>query len=85
MGIVSTSCGTALTLPQLNVEGNEGADALANQGRQLHRNNLLPLSQRPRVTEWEALGLEPMPDGKETALGSEVYSGGGGGHRQRHQ
>jgi hypothetical protein len=44
----------------LAVPGNEAADALAERGRQLHPNNLLPLSKRRRVAEWDELGLEPM-------------------------
>ena len=44
----------------LAVPGNEAADALAERGRELHPNNLLPLSKRRRVTEWDELGLEPM-------------------------
>ena len=46
----------------LNVPGNEAADELAGQGRELHPNNLLPLSKCWRVTEWNALGLEPMTE-----------------------
>ena len=44
----------------LAVPGNEAADALAERGRELHPNNLLPLSKRRRVAEWDELGLEPM-------------------------
>ena len=44
----------------LAVPGNEAADALAERGRELHLNNLLPLSKRRRVAEWDELGLEPM-------------------------
>ena len=35
----------------LNVYGNEEADALPSLGRGLRPNNMLPLSQRRRVTE----------------------------------
>ena len=46
----------------LNALGNEVADELAEQGRQLHLNNLLPLSKRRRVAEWEELGLQLMQE-----------------------
>ena len=46
----------------LDVHGNEQADLLAEMGRNLHPNNLMPLSKRQRVTKWDALGLEPMED-----------------------
>ena len=46
----------------LQVQGNEEAHALAAMGRGLHPNNLIPLSKRRHVTEWDALGLEPMED-----------------------
>ena len=61
----------------LNVEGNEAADELAGKGRELHPNNLLPLSKRRRVTEWDAPGLEPMAETSGLEAGPEVDSGGG--------
>ena len=62
----------------LDVEGNEAADELAGKGREMHPNNLLPLSKRRRVTEWDALGLEPMAETSDLEAGPEVDSGGGG-------
>ena len=50
---------------------------LAGKGRGLHPNNLLPLSKRRRVTEWDALGLEPMAETSGLEAGPEVDSGGG--------
>ena len=45
----------------LGVEGNVGADQLAEQGRQSHPNNFRPLPKRPGTgPQWEALGLEEM-------------------------
>ena len=46
----------------LAVRGNEQADSLAEMGRALHPNNLLLLPRQRRVTEWDALGLEPVED-----------------------
>ena len=60
--------------------GNEAADELAGQCREQHPYNLLPpLSKRRRVTEWDALGLEPMAEVSDLDLGSEVDSGGTSG------
>ena len=64
-------------LPHLNVEGNEAVDELAGKGRELHPNNLLSLSKRRRVTEWDALDLEPMAETSGLEAGPEVDSGGG--------
>ena len=47
-------------LSHVDVHGNEQADLLAEMGQNLHPNNLLPLSKRRRVTEWDKLGLEPI-------------------------
>ena len=60
----------------LGVTGNEAADELAGQGRELHAYNLLPFCKRRRVTEWDALGLEPMAEVSDLDLGSEGDSGG---------
>ena len=49
----------------LRVHGNDEADALASMGRQLHPNNLVPLSKVRRVTEWDRLGLEPMAESEQ--------------------
>ena len=46
----------------LGIHGNEEAATLALMGRQLHPNNLLPLSKKRRVTEWDQLGLEPVAE-----------------------
>ena len=59
------------------MEGNDGADELARFGRQQHPNNLLPLSKRRRVTEWDALGLEPVVESEVWEVTSDVDSGGG--------
>ena len=56
----------------LNVEGNEEAGEVANQGRELHPNSVLPLSKRRRVAEWEALGLQPVLDSEQAREGSSV-------------
>ena len=61
----------------LNVPGNDAANELAEQGRCLHPNNLVPLSKRRRVTEWDALGLEPMQESREQCTTSDVDSGCG--------
>ena len=60
----------------LKVPGNDGADELAMQGRLLHPNNLLPLSKRGRVLEWDKLGLVPMPTPEASDMGSGADSGG---------
>ena len=53
----------------------EPASELAGQGRELHPYSLLPLSKQRGVTEWDALGLEPMAEVSDRDLGSEVDSG----------
>ena len=58
----------------LGAKGNEGADVLAEKGREMHPNNLLPLSKR--VEEWVQLGLEPMPEVSASEASSDVDSGG---------
>ena len=60
----------------LGVKGNEGADVLAERGRGLHPNNLLPLSKRPGVEELEQFGLEPMPKVCVSETQSDVDSRG---------
>ena len=56
------------------VPGNQGADSLAEQGRQQHPNNGSSLPKRPRVLQWDELGLEEISSmGEQT--GSEVDSG----------
>ena len=60
----------------LGVAGHEAADELAGQGRGLHPYDLLPLSKRRHVTEWDALGLELMAESSDLEIGSEVDSGG---------
>ena len=53
----------------LGVHGNHQADALAEEGRQMHPHNQRGLPKRPRVEPvWADLGLEEMP--------SEVSSSG---------
>ena len=47
-------------------------------------NQLLPLSKRRRVTEWYALGLEPMAEPEDHRASSDVDFGGGG-FKQRGQ
>ena len=48
-------------LSHLGVEGNAGADRLAEQGREAHPNKLRSLPKRRLVEpHWEALGLEEM-------------------------
>ena len=56
----------------LGAKGNEGTDVLAEKGREMHPNNLLPLSKRPRVEEWQQLGLETMPE--SSALGNAMHA-----------
>ena len=63
----------------LGVAGNEAADDLAGQCRELYPYNKLRLSKRRHVTEWDALGLEPMAETSDLDLGSEVDSGGTSG------
>ena len=63
----------------LDVKGNEHADDLVLQGRLQHPNNMLPLSKRQRVTEWEELGLKPTVEAEERQITSDEDSGGGGG------
>ena len=61
---------------QLGVEGNSGADWLAEQGRQAHSNDLSALPKRRRVQpQLEALGLEAMSSESEEALDSGGSSG----------
>ena len=60
----------------LGAQGNEGANVVAERGRVLHPNNLLPLSKRPRVEEWEQLGLEPMPEVSVSETPSDLDLGG---------
>ena len=67
----------------LNVHGNQEADALASLGRELHPSNIIPLSKRRRVTEWDALGLDPMEDPAQL-LTSGDDSGGSGAGGGRH-
>ena len=62
----------------LDVKGKEHADDLALQGRLQHPNNMLPLSQRRRVHEWDNLGLESMAEAEGPQVTSNVDSGGGG-------
>ena len=52
-------------LSHLSVNGNDEAHAWASLGRHLHPKNLLPLSKKPRVTEWDNLGLEPMAESEQ--------------------
>ena len=53
----------------LGVHGNHQADALAEEGRQMHPHNQQGLPKRPRVEpRWADLGLEEMP--------SEISSSG---------
>ena len=61
-----------------NSEGNEAADALAGRGREQHPNHLLPSSKRPRVTEWDTLGLESMMETDDLRVRSDADSGGSG-------
>ena len=60
----------------LKVPENDGVDELARQGRLLHPNNLLPLSKRGHVFEWDALGLELMPETEAAEQAWDVDSGG---------
>ena len=60
----------------LGAKGNEGADVPAEKGREMHPNNLSPLSKRPRVEEWGQVGLEPMPEPNASEAWSDVDSGG---------
>ena len=61
----------------LDIRRNEEVDALASMGRYLYPNNLIPLSKRRRIFEWDALGLEPMED-PALSLTSGDGSGGRG-------
>ena len=55
----------------LGVEGNVGADWLAEQGRQAHPNHSRLLLKRPWTEpQWEALGLVEMCSDEEEAQGS---------------
>ena len=61
-----------------HLKGNDGADELAMQGRLLHPNNLLLLSKRRCVLEWDELGLEPMQRQKRqmwTRMGVDQWRG----------
>jgi hypothetical protein len=40
------------------------------------KTNLLPLLKHCRVLEWDALGLEPMPESEAAGVHSDVDSGG---------
>ena len=62
----------------LGVEGNVGADQLAEQGRQSHPNNFQRLPKRPQAEpQWEALGLEEMcsDPGEAQDSGRSSYQG----------
>ena len=67
----------------LGVEGNLGADPLAEQGRQLLPDNTQPMPKRRRTQpQWEALALEEMSsdDGevRDSGLSSDAVSSGAG-------
>ena len=57
----------------LGVKSNEKAD----EGRLQHPNNLLPLSKRRWVSEWDELCLEPRAESEGQQVTSNVDSGGG--------
>ena len=65
----------------LGVHGNHQADALAEEGRQMHPHNQQGLPMRPRVEPmWADLGLEEMPSevsssGESTVECSELEGG----------
>ena len=62
----------------LGVEGNSGADALAETGRTQHPDNQQSLPKRRRVEPmWEELGLEEMSDGGVGTSDSGVDSSSG--------
>ena len=78
------SCGAPPPPPHLNVHGNDGADAVVLMGRQSHPYNLLPLSKRRWVPDWDQLGLEQgciRKEGTSEAAPEAVGQAVGGGCR----